>query len=145
MKKLLFLLLLITASCTPVVAQALPVFNQTSDAKDWLYTIKDPNIILDYLVRASKIENMKPVVTFPTANFLLMKDRSLYVSYSSPFVVKLGGDLMTVEVKPANVTVPGFSPVPMDLTWKDSLVMTGTVGALALAVGLVVGVFVVKR
>jgi len=145
MKKLFLLMLLTIGACTPpsmLVAQNLPVLKTTEDAKEWLYTVK-PTQLLDYLVWASAVENTKPVITFPSQNFLLLQDRSMYVSFATPLKIALGTDLIQIEVRPDPYYIKNFTPVPKDLTWDDSLLMAGATGGLALVVGFMAGVILV--
>ncbi len=145
MKKILFFFFLAVAACTSppwVPAQNLPEFKTPDDAKTWIYTVK-PTQLLDYLVWASAVENTKPVITLPSQNFLLLQDRSMYVSYATPLKIALGTDLIQIEVRPDPYFIKDFSPVPKDLTWGDSLLLAGATGGVALVVGFMAGVILV--
>lgn len=143
MKKFFLIMLMTLSGCSLVQAQNLPPFETPEQAKDWLYTVK-PTQLLDYLVWASKIENEKPLVTLPMMSFLAMQDRSMYVSYGTPLYIRLGGDLMTIEIRPENRIVPDFIPESKDVTWQEVFVGASLIGGGALVLGFLAGVVLVQ-
>ena len=133
----IILALLLALVCSFASAQNLPLFQTPDDAKAWVYTVK-PTQLLDYLVWASKVENEKPVITWPTVNYLLLNDQSLYVSYSKPLTVSLGKGLIDITANPEVYTIKDFAPKPVDLTWNTGVL----VGGVSFGVGFLVGVLV---
>jgi hypothetical protein len=135
MKRAFLIFALVLFACHPVPAQNLPPFLTTDDAKEWLYTVK-PTQLLDYLLWASKIENIPPIITTATMNYLLMRDRSLYITPTSPMTIKFGGDLITMSINIDPVTVKDFAPAPPETDWGK--VALG--GGVVLSVGVIIGV-----
>ena len=140
---LLALCFFFAGTLPPLHAQNLPVFSTPDDAKTWLYTVK-PTQLLDYLVWASKVENTKPSIILPTTNFLLLQDRSLYVSYANPLVIHLGVDLITFEVTPTPYSLPNFAPEPPapGLPWPATIQDVLIGGGACVGAGFLLGVLV---